>query len=424
MNIHLRHGRVIDPKQGFDGLQDLFIRAGRIAGRGEAPSGFVADQVIDAHGLIVCPGLVDLSARLREPGLEYKATLATELQAAIAGGVTHVACPPDTDPALDEPGLVKMLTHRARSLALAHVCPVGALTVKLEGKQITEMAELRDAGCVAFSQVDQPLIDTQVLMRALQYAATFRLPVWLRAQDPYLARNGVAHEGEVATRLGLAGIPIAAETVALATQLLLVKHTGARVHFCRLSSAEALDMIRAAKAQGLPVSCDVGVHYLHLSDMDIGFFDSNCHVIPPFRSLSDRVAIRAALLDGTIDAICSDHTPVDDDAKLLPFGEAEAGTTGLELLLPLTLKWGKENALPLLRILAKITTDAAAILGLDAGSLAIGAPADVCVFDPESYWSVTPQTLTSSGKNTPFLGTELAGKVRYTLVNGQVVFAA
>ncbi len=422
MNIHIKNGRLIDPKNGIDAVQDLFIAAGKVVAVGNAPAGFVADKVIDATGLVVAPGLIDLAARLREPGYEYKATLESEMDAAVAGGITSLACPPDTDPPLDEPGLVEMLKHRARNLNQAHVYPVGALTTALQGQELTEMAELVDAGCVAFSQADAPLTDTRVLLRAMQYAATFDFSVWLRPQDSFLAKDGVAHDGEVATRCGLPAIPVCAETIALSTMLALAQETGAKLHVCRISSAAGVELIRAAKQQGLAVTCDVSMNHVHLSEMDIGFFDPNCHLVPPLRSLRDRAALRAGLLDGTIDAICSNHAPVDEDAKQLPFAEAEAGATGLELLLPLVLKWAQQENLALSGALAKATLQPAQILGMDAGHLSVGAAADVCVFDQETYWKVEPAALKSQGKNTPFTGLEVQGRVRYTLVDGQIVY--
>lgn len=421
MKIHIKGGRLIDSRNGIDAMRDLYIAAGKIVAVGAAPAGFSANSTIDANGKIVCPGLVDLSARLREPGFEYMATLESELDAACAGGVTSLACPPDTDPPLDEPGLVDMLKYRARNHNKARVYPIGALTAGLKGVQITEMAELRDSGCVAFSHADVPLTDNQVLFYAMQYAATFNIPVWLRPQDATLARNGVAHEGQVATRLGLPPIPVAAETAALAVILLLARETGARVHLCRLSSAEAINMVRRARHDGTKVTCDVAVHHLHLSEMDVGYFDPNCHLIPPLRSQRDRDALRKALAEHTIDAVCSDHCPVDDDAKQLPFSEAEAGATGLELLLPLTLKWAEEDQLTLATALARVTSDAANILGIDAGHLSVGAEADVCVFDAERYWKIEPSSLLSQGKNTPYSGLEVKGRVTHTLVAGQVV---
>ena len=421
MKIQIKNGRVIDPKNNIDAKQDVFIAAGKIAGIGKAPEGFTANQTIDASNLIVCPGLVDLSARLREPGFEHKATLESEMQAAIAGGVTSLACPPDTDPVLDEPGLVEMLKHRAKQLNLAHVYPLGALTSQLAGKEITEMCELTEAGCVGFSQADAAITDTQVLWRAMQYAATFGFTVWLRPEEYYLAKEGVAHDGEVAARLGLKGIPSAAETLAIASILRIAKETGAKVHLCRLSTAEGVEMVRAAKKAGQQVTCDVSANHLHLTDFDIGFFDANTHLKPPARSQRDKAALSGGVADGTIDAICSDHTPVDDDAKLSPFAEAEAGATGLELLLPLTLKWAEENKIPLSKAIETITQTPAKILGVAAGDIGINANADICIFDPKQYWKVERKALVSQGKNTPFLGLELAGKVKYTLVNGHIV---
>ncbi len=424
MKIHIKGGRLVDPKSSVDVKRDVYIAAGKIVGLGEAPAGFSPNRVIEAGNLVVCPGLVDLAARLREPGFEYMATLESEMKAAIAGGVTSLACPPDTDPPLDEPGLVEMLKFRAKNLNQAHVYPVGALTQGLQGERLTEMAELVDAGCVAFSHADYALNDNEVLRRALQYAATFGFPVWLRPQDAALSRYGVAHDGQVATRLGLHGIPVSAETVAISTILILVRETRARVHFARLSSAEGVALIRQAKADGLPVSCDISVHHAHLTEMDVAYFDPNCHLVPPLRTQRDRDALLGGLADGTIDAICSDHTPVDEDAKQLPFAEAEVGATALELLLPLTLKWADESTTSLLSALARITEAPARVLGIDAGHLSAGHIADICVFDPEQYWKIEPDALKSQGKNSPFLGLELKGKVRYTLVEGQVVYEA
>jgi dihydroorotase len=426
MKLHIKNGRVIDPANGVDAVQDLFIVDGKIAAIGAAPADFAADQSIDASGLVVAPGLVDLSARLREPGYEYKATLESELQAALQGGVTSLVCPPDTDPVLDEPGLVEMLKHRARIVDQANVHPLGALTVGLKGQALTEMAELTEAGCIGFAQAEEPILDTNVLLRAMQYAKTFEYTVWLRPQDAHIGRGGVAHAGPLASRLGLSGVPVMSETIALHTIFELMRSTGARVHLCRISSAAGLDLIRAAKKEGLNLTADVGVHHLHLTDADIGFFDSNARLTPPLRSQRDRDAIRAALVDGTVDAICSDHTPVDDDEKLLPFGEASPGATGLELLLALTLKWAQDQphdaqgALAL--AIGKITCEAARIAGLSAGTLGVGAAADVVLFDPAARWLVDGKALASQGKHTPFLGYELAGQVRATVVRGRVAY--
>ncbi len=432
MKLHIKNGRVIDPANQIDQVQDLFIVDGKIAAIGAAPAGFTADDSIDASGLVVAPGLVDLSARLREPGYEYKATLKSEMQAAMQGGVTSLVCPPDTDPVLDEPGLVEMLKHRASKLNQAHVHPLGALTMGLKGQSLTEMAELTEAGCIGFSQAEVAIEDTNVLLRALQYAKTFGYTVWVRPQDAHIGKGGIAHSGPLASRLGLSGVPVMSETIALHTLFELVRSTGARVHLCRMSSAAGLDLVRAARKEGLPVTCDVGAHHVHMTDADIGFFDSNARMTPPFRSQRDRDAIRAALYDGTVDAICSDHTPVDADEKLLPFGEASPGATGLELLLSLAIKWADEHAAgqhgaagsasPLARALAKVTCEPARVAGLAAGTLAPGADADVVVFDPAQRWTVEGAALASQGKHTPFLGYELAGQVRATVVGGRVAF--
>ncbi len=424
MKIHIKNGRLIDPKNKIDAQQDVYISARRISAIGAAPQGFVAELVIDATGMIVMPGLVDIAARLREPGYEYRATLESEMGAAIAGGVTSLACPPDTDPPLDEPGLVEMLKYRARSLNQARVFPIGALTYGLKGAELTEMIELTEAGCKAFSQADATLTDTRVMMRAMQYAATFGYRVWLRPQDSFLAKNGVAHDGEVASRLGLPPIPVIAETIALNTALQLARETGVLLHICRISSAAGVEMVRAAKREGLNVTCDVSMNHIHLTEMDIGYFDANCHLSPPLRSLRDKAGLRAGLMDGTIDAICSNHSPVDDDAKQLPFGEAEAGATGLELLLPLVLKWAEQEKVALTDALSRITIHPAQLLGVKMGHLSIGAHADLCVYDPKAIWKVEPAALKSQGKNTPFNGYEMQGKVRYTLLDGQLVYGA
>jgi dihydroorotase len=438
MKLHIKNGHLIDPANGIDAKNDLYIADGKVVAVGavsaEFGAGFVADKTIDATGLIVSPGFVDLSARLREPGYEYKATLESEMQAAMQGGVTSLICPPDTDPVLDEPGLVEMLKHRAKRLNQAHVHPLGALTVGLKGQALTEMAELTGSGCIGFSQAEEPIEDTNVLLRAMQYAKTFGYTVWLRPQDAHIGRGGIAASGPQASRLGLSGVPVMSETIALHTIFELMRSTGARVHLCRMSSAAGIELVRNAKKEGLPVTCDVGAHHVHMTDADIGFFDSNARVTPPFRSQRDRDAIRCGLFDGTVDALCSDHTPVDDDEKLLPFGEASPGATGLELLLSLSLKWaddyaalqdtgkGKDAVSPLSRALARITSEAARVAGLDAGTLSVGAVADVCLFDPAAHWTVEASALASQGKHTPFLGYNLAGQVRATIVAGHVAY--
>ena len=428
MKLLIQGGRVIDPASNFDAVADVAIADGKVLAIGSLPSGFQAERTLQAQGCIVAPGLVDLQVRLREPGHEHEGMLASELAAAVAGGVTSVVCPPDTEPVLDVPGLVEMLRYRSERLHLARVFPLGALTRKLDGEILTEMVELTQAGCVGFGQADVPIANTQVLQRALQYASTFGYTVWLRPQDLHLGR-GVAASGALATRLGLAGVPVAAETIALHTIFELVRATKARVHLCRISSAAGVELVRAAKAEGLPVTCDVSINSLHLTDVDIGFFDSRMRLTPVLRQQRDRDALRAALADGTVDVLVSDHTPVDEDAKALPFAESEPGATGLELLLGLTLKWATDSQVPLPRALATITSRSAAVLAASGaalprglGRLAVGEVADVCVFDPQAHWVVQADALSSQGKHTPFSGLELPARVRATVVAGQVAF--
>jgi dihydroorotase len=414
MNIEIKNGRVIDPKNAVDRENtSIFIVDRKIAGIGEAPAGFVAGQSIDASGCIVCPGLIDLGARLN--------SIEAELAAAVAGGVTSVVVPPDADPPLDEPELADRLVHRGEEIGKARVLPLGALTLGLKGERLAELAGLKKAGCVAFSQAKVPVVDTEALLRALEYAATFKFPVFLQPQDYWLSRNGIAHDGEVSSRLGLAGIPVAAETIAIATIVQLVRDTGCRVHLTRLSSAAGVKLAKAAMDDGLPVSFDIGVHHLLLTENDIGFFNPHARFKPPLRTQNDRAALSTAAASGWA-AICSDHTPVGADDKLVPFGEAKPGATGLEVLLPLTLKWAEAAGVSLSDALARITCAPAAILGLPGGSLETGAAADICIFDPEANWQLTPEALKSRGKNSPWLGYMMAGKVRHTLVDGRVVY--
>ena len=431
MKILIQHGRVIDPVTGRDQTADVAIAAGRVLAIGAAPADFIPSRTIDARGCWVLPGLVDLAARLREPGHEHARMLESEMAAAVAGGVTSLVCPPDTDPVLDEPGLVEMLKTRAERLHQARVLPQGALTRGLQGEVLTEMGQLTDAGCVAFGQADAPIVNTQVLQRALQYASTFGYAVWLRPLDPWLG-GGVAASGPLAMRMGLSGVPAAAETIALHTlfELLRASGGGARLHLCRLSSAAGVALLRDAKAEGLNVTADVSINSLHLTDHDIGHYDSAARVNPPLRQARDRDALSAALADGTIDALVSDHTPVTADAKQLPFAEAEPGASGLELLLPLTLKWGEaQGGSGVMRALASVTSAPAAVLGpalgtlqASCGRLVEGGLADLCVFDPAARWTVTPSALRSQGKHTPFAGYELTGRVRCTLVGGHLAY--
>ncbi len=423
MGILIQGGRIIDPANSIDAEKDVYIQDGFIVGIGKAPKEFKRENVLNASGKIVCPGLIDLRARVREPGLEYKATIESETRAAVSAGITTLCCPPDTNPPIDTPAMAQMIQQRAWRVGLAFIHPLGALTRNLEGKLLTDMAALDEAGCVGFSNALQPIRDTSVLRHAMEYAASFDLTVFLHSEDPWLRNNGVVHEGEVGTRLGLPGIPEAAETVAVARDLALIEQTGVRAHFCQLSSTRAVAMIAAARKQGLRVSADVTAHHLHLSEHDIGFFNTQCHVLPPLRNIRDRDGLRQALKDGALSAICSDHQPHEPDAKLAPFNSSEAGISGLETLLPLTLKLVDEKFLSLNEAIALLTHKPADILGIDAGDLSVGATADICIFDPGIHWVLEPDKLISSGHNTPFAGWEFRGRVTHTLIGGETVFA-
>ena len=429
-NVLIQGGRVIDPATGYDQKANVALANGVVIAINNIANDFQPQRTIDADGCLVLPGLVDLAVRLREPGYEHARMLESEMAAAMAGGVTSLVCQPDTDPVLDESGLVEMLRFRAEKLQQARVYPLGALTRNLKGESLTEMVELTEAGCVAFSQAEVALANTQVLQRAFQYASTFGYAVWLRPQDAFLGK-GVVASGPLATRMGLSGVPVIAETIALHTIFELMRATGARVHLCRISSAAGVELVRQAKAQGLALSCDVSINSLHLTDTDVGYFDSRARLNPPLRQQRDRDALRAALADGTIDALVSDHTPVEDDAKALPFAESEPGATGLELLLGLAYKWHLDSGVALVRALAAVTVGPASVLGSALGSrqgrtghLAAGGLADVCVFDPQAAWTVQADALRSQGKHTPFSGYELPGRVRCTLVGGRVAYQA
>jgi len=420
--ISIRNGRLVDPANGIDAEHDLHIAAGHIIAVGPAPAGFCADRTLDARGLVVCPGLVDLCARLREPGLEHKATIASETTAAAAAGITTLCCPPDTQPVIDTPAVAQLVVQTAERHGKVRALPAGALTQGLCGEQISEMAALKQAGCPVMSHADRPLKNTQVQRRAMEYATTYGLTVFLRPEDQYLRNHGCVHEGRVATRLGLPGIPEAAETVALARDLALAEQTGAAIHFRGLSTGRATHMLAEAVQRGVQASADVSAHQLCLTEADIGEFDSNCHVIPPLRTSADRTALRTALAHGDLAAVCSDHQPHEADAKLAPFPATAPGISALETLLPLMLHLTAEQALDLATAIARITFGPAQILQLPSGRLDPGRIADVCIFDPEARWVPSATTLVSAGHNTPFIGRELRGRVSWTLLAGDIVF--
>lgn len=424
MRIQIAGGRVIDPANGVDRSADVFIAEGRILALGRAPAGFVDDLRIDANGMLVLPGLVDVCARLREPGAEYKADIATETRAAAAAGVTTLCVPPDTDPVIDEPSVVELIRRRNTAAGgLSRIVAVGALTRSLNGQLLSEMAALSEAGCVGVGNAQHPIENTLVLRRALEYAATCDLTVFITPRDPWLCQGGCAHEGAVATRLGLPGIPAAAETTALARDLALVEAVGVRAHFGRLSTARGVEMLREAIDRGLPVSGDAAAHQLHLTDSALRDFDSRYHVDPPLRSEEDRRALCRALADGTLAVVCSDHQPHDADAKQQPFCATAPGISGLETLLPLVLKLVEQDLLALASAIERCTIGPARTLGLDVGHLGIGGTADLCIVDPNTEYQLTETELASRGNNNPFLGSTLRGRAIWTLFEGRVVHA-
>lgn len=422
MSIIIRGGRIIDPANHLDAISDLYIRDGRIAAIGEAPTGFTADCEIDANGKWVLPGLVDLQARLREPGQKHKGTIASETAAAAASGITTLCCPPDTSPVIDNPAVAAQIAHRAEASGKARVLPIGALTQGLEGEHLASMQALHTAGCQVMGNAHRPITSTLVQRRALEYAATLGLTVFINAEDPWLVADGCIHDGQVSTRLGLAGIPECAEIIALSRDLILIEQTGVRAHFGQLSSARAIALIADAKARGLNVTADVSAHQLYLTDLDIGDFNSLCHVRPPLRSQRDRDGLRQALAEGVINAVCSDHQPHDRDAKLAPFAATEPGISALETLLPLTLRLVEEGVMDLYNAISRITCEPAQILGIEAGRLTPGNSADICIVEPDHHWEVSEETLISNGKNTPFLGWEMKGRVSHTLLEGKQVY--
>ncbi|MBK8182208.1 MAG: dihydroorotase [Candidatus Competibacteraceae bacterium] len=421
MRIAIRGGRLIDPAQHIDTITDVFIAEGRIAGIGRPPEAFAVERIIDARHRIVCPGLIDLCARLREPGMTHKATIASESRAAAAAGITTLICPPDTDPVIDEPSVVELIRRRTKAAGQARILALGALTHRLRGERLAEMAALKDVGCVGVSDGGHPISNTLVLRRALEYAATFDLTVFLTPLDPCLG-HGLAHEGQVASRMGLAGIPAAAETGAIARDLELIRDLGVRAHFGRLSCARSVELIARAQSERLPVTADVAIHQLYLTEMDLAGFDSQCHVQPPLRGLRDLDALRLGLASGVLGAICSDHQPHEPDAKQAPFGDTEPGISGLDTLLGLSLRLARDAELSLAMVLERLTAGPARILGLDSGHLKTGAVADICIFDPEAHWRVTADNWRSRGQNSPFLGWELPGPVTHTLLEGRVVY--
>ncbi|MFB4368198.1 MULTISPECIES: dihydroorotase [unclassified Pseudomonas] len=421
MRTRILGARVIDPSSGFDQIADLYIEGGKLSAIGQAPAGFEADQTLDASGLVAAPGLVDLSVALREPGYSRKGSIASETLAAAAGGVTSLCCPPITKPVLDTSAVAELILDRAREAGHAKVFPIGALSKGLDGEQLAELVALRDAGCVAFGNGLNNFRNARTLRRALEYAATFDLMVIFHSQDHDLAEGGLAHEGATASFLGLSGIPETAETVALARDLLLVEQSGVRAHFSQLTSARGAQLIADAQARGLPVTADVALYQLILTDEALIDFSSLYHVQPPLRTRADRDGLREAVKSGVISAISSHHQPHELDAKLAPFGETEPGISGVQLLLPLAMTLVQDGLLDLPTLLARLSSGPAQALRLPVGQLKQGDAADILLFDPQAS-TVAGESWHSKGRNSPFLGHCLPSQVRYTLVDGHISF--
>lgn len=421
MNIRIKKGRLIDPANNLDQVSDLYITKSEIVGVGRKPNNFEIKKEIDASGKLVIPGIVDLSARLKEPGELSKANIASETAAAAASGITTLCCPPDTSPVIDTPAVVELIHQRAEQSGKAKVFCLGALTHGLQGERLAEMYSLKEAGCIGISNALHPIKDTEMIYRAFEYASTCGLTVFLHPEDAWLG-GGSMHEGAYSTRMGIPPVPEVAETVAIARDLLLVEETGVRAHFMHISTGRGVEMIRSARKRGLPVTADVSVHHLFFTDKDAEHYNSLCHVTPPFRHQSDKRLLIAGLKDGTITAICSDHQPHDYDDKTAPFSVTFPGVTGLDVLLPLVLRLVDEKQIDLNAAIKMLTITPAEILGLDSGTLGHGKAADLCIIDPEQLWTVSEKTLVSEGKNTPTLGMELKGKVTHTLLNGRVVY--
>jgi len=423
MSILITNARLIDPASELDDVADIAIQKNKILAIGsQIPSNFKADETIDASGLWVLPGIVDLSAYLREPGLENKTRIPYETYAAVSAGITKICCMPEKSSPIDSGATVKLIRSKAKQAGFARVAMIGALTEKLNGEQLSHMGSLKYVDCVGVSQGWEPIKDLATMRKAMEYASTHALPLFLHPIEHSLMETGGMHEGALSTRLGLPPIPVAAETAAMAQILALVEHTKCPVHFCRLSSADSITLLKQAKENGLPVTADVAVHQLFLTEMDLCDYNSLCHVIPPFRSERDRDALRLAVADGIIDAICSDHQPHEIDAKLTPFEESSPGISGFETLLPLVFRLVEEKVINYNQAIAYLTNKPAALINSSAGTLQVGTKADFSLFDPKEFWQLEANKLLSNGKNTPFTGWSFSGKTVQTFVKGKSVF--
>ncbi|KAB2886772.1 MAG: dihydroorotase [Pseudorhodoplanes sp.] len=423
--ILLANARIVDPSRDLDFPGDLLIAEGiiRDAKRGIGAAGVPqGTEVVDCRGRIVAPGLVDMRAFIGEPGAEHRETLATASQAAAAGGVTTIVCQPDTSPVIDDHAIVDFILRRARDTAIVNVAPMAALTKGLHGKEMTEIGLLKAAGAVAFTDGARSVTNAQVMRRALTYARDFDVLIVHHTEDPDLIGEGVMNEGEFAARLGLMGIPPAAETIMLERDIRLVALTGSRYHAASVTCRETLDVLRRAKDQNLPVTASASINHLTLNALDIGPYRTFFKVSPPLRDNDDRAAVAEALASGLVDVVMSDHNPQDVETKRLPFAEAAAGAIGLETMLAAGLRLVHDGSVPLMRLLHAMSTRPAELLALPGGTLRAGAPADVIVIDPDVPWILDPDSLKSKCKNTPFDEAKLTGRVVRTIVAGRTAY--
>ncbi len=421
VDVVIRGGRVIDPANQVDEVCDLWITAGRIGGMGAFDG--EAATMIDATGKIVCPGLIDMHVHLREPGQEWKEDIESGSRAAVAGGVTSMCCMPNTGPHIDHAGVALQIIARAQQVGLCDVHPIGAVTKNLDGKELTEMRELSRAGCVAFSDDGMPIWHAGVMRKALEYASSFGFMVIQHAEELNLTRGGAVNEGWVSTQLGVTGMPVEGEDSMIARDIMLARRIDARYHVAHISSKGAVDLVRAAQAEGLKVTTEAAPHHFALTEEEVLGFNVDAKMSPPLRTEADRLAVIEGLRDGTIDVIATDHAPHHEDDKRCGLSCAAFGIVGLETMLPVSLQLVRDGVLSMSDLLAKMTANPARLLGLDSGTLAAGSVADITLFDPDATWTVDRNKLVSKGKNTPWHGKEMTGQVTLTLKSGRIAYA-
>jgi len=421
-SLLIRNGRVIDPANGIDRVTDVLVVDGCIAGLGEMP-GSKAEQVIDATGRIVCPGLIDMHVHLREPGQEWKEDIASGSRSAVAGGVTTMCCMPNTGPHIDHAAVARQIVERGRQVGLCNVHPIGAVTKNLDGKELTEMRELSRNGCVAFSDDGMPIWHAGVMRKALEYAGSFDFMVIQHAEELNLTRGGAMNEGWVSTQLGVGGMPAAGEDSMIARDIMLTRMADARYHVAHISTAGAVDLVRRARAEGLKVTTEAAPHHFALTEEAVLGYNADAKMSPPLRTEADRLAVIDGLRDGTIEVIATDHAPHHEDDKRCGLSCAAFGIVGLETMLPLSLQLERDGVLDMPALLATMTSNPARLLDLETGTLTIGAAADICIFDPSANWTLDRNKLFSKGKNTPWHGQTMIGQVSHTIKDGRIVFS-